>query len=125
MYIHYLVIVFSGKGCGPFMNKLEFPSTKDAFSFGLVDIGLVVLEKKFNEFRQWILKFPYFSLLGKRHCPSFEKCLILFNKGCFVITSIENAPMALEKKNLDLPSIKMPFAKFGWNWPSGSGEEYF
>ena len=88
----------------------------------------------------------------KRGCPSFEQTWINFPQGCFVQSLVEIGPVVLEKNifwilsmyfcyfiiispwkkvlpflrmNLNSLPPRMLCAKFGWNWPSGSGEEYF
>ena len=72
--------------------------TKGCFVTSLVEIGPVVLEKKMFKFRQCI----------------FAICVIispLKRAGPFIWT------------NLNPLHPRMLCAKFGWNWPSGSGEE--
>ena len=64
-------------------------------------IGPVVLEKKIFKFSQ-----HGFFLLFRNYLP--------LEKG-----------MALELNKLKFPSPKDALCQFGWNWPSGFGEEYF
>ena len=66
-----------------YMNKLEFPSTKDS----LCQV-LVVLEKIFKILSIYFINFVIISLW---HCPLYEQTWISFTQGCFV-------PVVLEKK---------------------------
>ena len=60
---------------------------------------LVVLEKKIFKSCQFIFTISQLSPLGKGSGPLFEQTWNYFHQVCFVR------------------------ATFGWNWPSGSGEE--
>lgn len=55
----------------------------------------------------------------------FEKNFLLKckKKNYFLIISLFKLCMALHLKNLNPHDPGMPCAKFGWNWPIGSGEE--
>ena len=81
-------------------------------------------------------------------CFLFVKTWIPFIQGCFVLSLVEICPVVLEKKifnkrecifavispwkragpfiwiNLNPLHPRMLCAKFGWNWPSGSGEDF-
>ena len=115
----------------------------------LVEIGPVVLAKIF-EFRQCIFTISKLSPLWKEGGPSFDLTLVPFTQRCFVPSLVEFSPLILEKKIFFISSMyfryfvhispfpragpfiwtnlnplypRMLCAKFGWNWPSGSGEE--
>ena len=91
------------KGMTLHLNKLESSSPRDAlcqsFVQSLVEINPVVLEKKIVKICQFIFKIPQLSIspLGRMWL--------------FIWTNLN----ALHPGTL--------CAKFGWNWPSGSGEE--
>ena len=74
--------------------------TQWCFVPNLVEIGPAVLEKKHFKFRQCIFTISLLSPLGKGLGPSFEQTWILITP-------------------------RRHCAKFGWNWPSESGEEDF
>ena len=115
----------------------------------LVEIGSVVLEKRIFNF---VIVFSIFRNYlplekgGARHLNKLEP----FTQGCFVPSLVEIGPVVLEKTlilsmyfryfviispwkragpfiwtNLNPLHPRMLCAKFGWNWPSGSGEEDF
>jgi hypothetical protein len=65
---------------------------------GLIEIGLLVLEKKIFKSFQCIFALLLLSPLGQKRSPSFE--------------------------NLESPPLRMIYANSGQNWPSGSGEEF-
>ena len=102
-----LTVVNAFSSCGQYpplgkfiafkFNKFEFPLSKNTWSC-LDEIGLLVLEKIFKRWCQYIFNMLLLSSLNK------GKVLYL-------------------KKNLNPLNPKMFCAKFGWNWPSGSGEE--
>ena len=97
MYIHYFVIIFLGKGRGPSFDQTWIPFIQGCFVRSLVEIGTVVLMKKIYKFCQCILFFVIISP-WKRAGP-------------FIWT------------NLNSLHSRMFCAKFGGNWPSGSGQE--
>ena len=59
----------------------------------LVEIGPVVLEKKIYQFRQFIFPLLSLSLFEEGRGPSFEKILIPFTQGCFVLSLVEICPV--------------------------------
>ena len=67
-----------------------------------------------------ILKFSSLELLGpvilEKNILKFHQCILLFRSQLPL-----KKGMALTNLNLHHP--RMPCVKFGWNWPSGSGEE--
>ena len=95
--------------------------------------------------------FLLLSLLGKGHGPSCEHNWHPFTHKSYVLNLVEVGPVVLEKIfksskciftifQLSPPLRRMwPFiwpnlnplhqrilrAKFGWNWPSGSGEDFY
>ena len=115
----------------------------------LIKFGPVVLEEKI--FRRWqsVFSISKLLLLGGRAWSSFEQTWILFTLGWFTPCLVEIDPVVLEEKifksvnvfllchnNVPLGSAWsfvwinknhlypwMLCAKFGWNWPSGSGED--
>ena len=93
MYFRYFLVITLGKGYGPLFEQTWIPFTQGCFVRSLVEIGPVVLEKK-------ILKF----LLFRYYLP-LEKDMVFHSK-----------------KNLTPLHLRMLCAKFGWYWPSGSGE---
>ena len=93
------VISFLRIECSIFVNPWV-PFTH--FLPSLVEIGLVVLKKKTLNFISVFSLFLYDLPLGKGSAPSFEQFWIPFTL---------------------YPG--MLCAKFGWNWPSGSGGQDF
>ena len=85
------------KGRGSSFEQTWIPFTHVCFAPNLVEIGSVVLELKFFNF---VTVFPLF----RNYLP--------LEKGG-----------ALHLNKPDSPSQRMKCAKFGWNWPSGSGED--
>ena len=64
----------------------------------MVEIGLIILEKKIFEICQCIFIILLFSPLEKGQATSFEQIKIPFNQGCFVPRSIKIGSVVLEKK---------------------------
>ena len=103
---------------------------KWCFVPSFVDIGSVVLEKIFK-FRQWIFAISLLSPLGKGLGPLFVKNLNNWRKFLnFVnVFSLFRKYFPLENEwpfiwtNLFPLYTRMLWAKFGYNWPSGSWEE--
>ena len=81
------------------LNKLESPSLKEALCQILLKLAQWFWRRRFL-ICQYILSISQLSPLGKGRGPSFEQTWILFTPGCLC-------------------------AKFGWNWPRGSGGEDF
>ena len=79
------------------MNKLKSSSPKDAFYQSKVEIGVLVLEKKFLNIFQCNF--------------AISKYLPLEKDGRLHLNKLEST------------SPNLLCAKFGWNWPTGSGEE--
>ena len=98
MYFHYFVIISPWKRAGPFnLNKLESPSPKDA----LCQVWL--------KLAQWSWRRRFFNFVNV--FSLFRNYLPLVKGGPFIWT------------NLNPLHPRMLCAKFGWNWPSGSGGE--
>ena len=106
-----------------------------------------------NPHYPYYISSKYFIIMSpwKRHGPSFEPTWIPFTQGYIVPSLVEIGPVVLEKKiflissmyfryflvisflwkrvgpfiwtNLNPHHQRMICAKFGWNWPSGSGKE--
>ena len=111
----------------------------------------MVLEKKIFKFCQGIFVISLLSSLQKRSVPLFEQMWnsISFTHKCFGPALAEIGSMVLEKmifkscqlllifpnylpmgkgiahhlNKLDSPYLRMLYAMFCWNWPSGSGED--
>ena len=137
------------KGHGPSSEQTWIPFAKEYFVPNFVEIGQVVLEKKNSKFRQCFFTISWLSPLGKERGPSFDQSWIPFTQGCFMQSLVEIGSVVLEKKiflsssmyfsyfiiispwirgpifwtNLNSLHPRILCAKFGWNWPSGSGEE--
>ena len=93
--LNFLLLSPLGKGRGPLKN-LKKP--KALHPTCLIEVGSVVLEKKILKFCRCIFAITLISSLGK---------------GPFIWI------------NLNPLRPRMLCAMFGWNWPSGSGEEDF
>ena len=96
MYFYFFVSPL-GKGRGPLFEQLEFPLSKDA----LCKVWLKLVRWFWG---RRLLKFINVFSLFSNYLP--------FEKG-----------VALHLKKLEFAAPKG--AKFGCNWPSGSGEEDF
>ena len=86
---------------GALFEQIWIPFTVWCIVPSFFEVGSVVLEKMIFQIRQ-MMDFRNFLIIspGKRTEP-------------FIWT------------NFNLPHPKMICAKCGWNWPSGSGEEFF
>ena len=93
-YFRYFVIICPWKRTGPF---IWIPFIKGCFVPSLVEIGPVVLGKNFLNFINAFSPFFFIIFVWKRTWP-------------FIWT------------DLNLLHPRMLYAKFVWNWPSGSGE---
>ena len=133
----YLVIISPWKRMETFICTNLISFTQGYIVLSLFEIGALVLEKK--DFQISLL-----SLLGKGWGLLFGQTWIPFTQGCFVPGLVETGPVVLEKKmyfhyfiiislwkrvrpfvwtNFNPLHPTMLYAKFGWNWPCGSGEE--
>ena len=93
MYFHFCIFISPWKKQGPLFEQTWIPYTQECFVPSLVKIGPVVLEKM-------SIYFYYFPII----CP-------LGRAWSFILTNLNPLhPVIL-------------CAKFGWNWPCGSGEE--
>ena len=54
--------------------------------------------EKIYQFRQCIFPILSSSLFEEERGPSFEKILIPFTQGCFMLSLVEISPVVLEKK---------------------------
>ena len=93
MYVRNFIIISLWRRIGPSFEQPWIPFTQGCFLPSLLEIGPVILEKKILNFRNFVIIPPW-----KRAGP-------------FIWTNL----------NPLYPS--MLCAKFGCNWPSGSGEE--
>ena len=99
MHCYYFIMFFPGKGWDPSFGEAKRISFSQGwFVPSLVEIGLLILEKKFFKFGNVFLLFCYYL--------PFEEGITLFLKTNF---------------NPLYPRIRC--AKFDWNWLSGSREE--
>ena len=83
---------------GPAFENNWIHSTHGWFVPSLVEMGLVVLEKKILKYFQYNFTFSLLSSLEKGHGPSFEQTWIPSTQGCFVPSFVEIGPVVLEKK---------------------------
>ena len=81
------------------LHKFEFPLPKNTLKFvsWLIEIGLAVLEE------------------------IFKSCLYIFN--LLLLSPLRKRARSFIWKKLNPLNSRMFCAKFGWNWPSSSGEE--
>ena len=93
---HCVAIIYSWRNAG----KFEFPSPKKTFVLSLVEISPANIEEK-----------------------TFKKYIYIY----YVVPIISPEQMAKPVIWCRLNPLysKIFCAKFGWNWPSGSGEEVF
>ena len=139
-----------GKERGSSFEQTWTPFTKGCFVPSSVIICPVVLKKKILKFRQLIFAIYLLSPLGKEHGPSFEQIWVPFTERCFELSLVEIGSSVVLQKNFLIVSMYFhyfviispwkkagPFiwtnlnplhpgilcAKFGWNWPTGSGED--
>ena len=80
------------------LNKLEFPSSKDALCTVLLKLARWFLRWRFWNFFHIFTLFRNYLPFGKRRGPSFEQTWILFTQGFFGLTLIGIDPVVLEKK---------------------------
>ena len=83
---------------GPSFEQTWIPFTQGCFVPSLVEIGSVVLERKFFKICQCIFAISQLSPLGKGQGPSFEQTWIPFTQGYFVPSLVKIGPVVLEKK---------------------------
>ena len=65
MYFRYFVIIPLGRRCGSLFEETCIPFTQGCFVSSLVEIGLVVLEKKIFKVHQCNFVISLYSPLGK------------------------------------------------------------
>ena len=83
---------------GPAFEQTLTPYTPGCFVPSLVEIGVVVFEKKIFKNFNIILHFHYYLPFGKERGPAFEQTWIPSTKGCFVPSLVEIGLVVLEKK---------------------------
>ena len=99
IWIAISILSFLGKGCGPsFKNTLQSSSMKDTFCQVWLKLAMGFWKLRFLDSVNVFLLFQYYLPL--------EKGVTLHSK-----------------INLSLLHWRILFAKVGWNWPSGFGEE--
>mgnify|MGYP003686116863 CR=1 FL=1 len=99
MYFRYFVIISPlEKGQGPSFEQNWIPFNQRCLVPSLVEISLVVQERKIFKFCQCI--FCYFVIISpwKRAGLSFEQNWIPFTQGCLVPSLVENSLVVQEKK---------------------------
>ena len=99
----------------------------------LVEIGSVVLDKRFSKFVYVFSLFHNYLPLERDGGPSFQQTWIPFTLGCFVPSLVEIGPVVLEKKikmwkvyenndddrqrkNFDQKSSLEPSAQVSWKF---------
>ena len=97
MFFRYFVIISPWKRVGPFIWTNFIPFIQGCFVQSLVEIGSLVLKKIFKNLSIYFCYFVFYLPLKKGRALHFKK--------------------------FESPSPKDTWAKFGWNWPSDSGEE--
>ena len=131
------------------LNKLESPSPKDALCHVWLKLAQWFWRRRFFNF---VNDFRYFVIIShsKRAEPFIWTNFNLNTQGCIVPSLVEIGPVVREKKlffnfvnvfslfrnylpleksgalhlnKFESRNPRMLCAKFGWNWPSGSGEE--
>ena len=148
VYRYFVKLSPLGKGRGPSFVQTWIPFTQGCFVSSLVKIGSVDLEKK-KYFVHVFLLFRYYLPLEKGRGLHLKKLESPSSKDALCQVWIKLAqwfwrrflnfvnvfslfpnylPLekggALHLKKLESPSPRMFCAKFGWNWPSGSGEDF-
>ena len=101
------------KGVALHLNKIEFPSPKDA----LCQVWLKLVQ---CFWRRRFLKvlFPQLSPLWEGFGPSFEQTLIPFTRGYFVPNLVKIGPLVLEKKILKIYFYYFTIiSPLGRTWP--------
>ena len=131
------------------LKKLESPSPKDAFC----QVWLKLAQwfwRMFLNFINVFFSILWLSLLWKMWGPSFEQYWILFTQGCIVPSLVKSAQWFWRRRLLNLVNVfllfryylpswinvgpsfrKLEFSspkdalcKVGWNWLSGSEENF-
>ena len=93
MYFRYFVNISPWKRAWSFLWTTLITFIQWCLMSCMVEVGLVVLEKKIFKFRQCILVISSISPLGKKRGSLFEQTWIL---------------------------VRLLCAEFGWLWPKGS-----
>ena len=86
------------EGRVPSFEQSWIPFTQGCSVPRLVEIGLVVPEKKIFKSCQFILKITQLSPIWEGRGPSFKQSWIFFTRGYVVPCLVENGPMVLKKK---------------------------
>ena len=102
------------KGMALHLNKLECPSPKDALLQDWLKLDRWFWRWRFFNFVNVFLLFCYYLPLEKVGALHLNKLESSSPKNTLLV---EFGPVVLEKKML--------CAKFGWNWSSASGEDFF
>ena len=141
MYFRSFLIISPWKRARPF---IWIPLTQECIVPSLVEINPVILENKIFQVCQCIFAISLLSPIAKRRGPSFKQIWIHITQECFVPSFVEIGPVVLKKKKfvsiLSLFRYYLPLAKggpfiqtnmnfhhpskFGWNWSSGSEENF-
>ena len=135
------------KGMALHLNKFQYPSPKDGLCQVLLKLAQWFWRRRFLNFVNVFSLFRNYLYLEKDSALHFP-----FTQECNMRSLVEIGPMVPEKKiffnffdvfslfrhylptkragsiiwtNLSPHHPMMHCAKFGWNWPSGSGEDFF
>ena len=100
MYFRYFIIISPLKRAGPWFKQTQILFTQGCFLPNLVEIGPVVLERRFFYIYQCIFAISLLSPLGEWQGPSFEKTWIPFTQEWFMPSLIEIGPVVLEKMKM-------------------------
>ena len=141
------------EGLDPSFDKKKtwIPFTREYFVPSLAEVGPVVLEKILKSFEciftishiiSPLRRMNVAFHLNKFECPSFKNALChvwlkldqwFWRRGFlkfrmyfyyFTIISPLRRAQPFIWTNFNLLHLRMFFTMFGWNWPSGSGEDF-
>jgi hypothetical protein len=87
------------RGPGPLFEQFRIPFTQGWFMPSLIEIGLLVLEKKIFKNFQCIFTLLWLSPLWEEQSPSFEQFRIPSPQEWFVPSLVKIGPVVLEKKS--------------------------
>ena len=128
-----------GEECGPSFEQIWIRISQGCFMPSLAEIGSVILEKIFKLYVLVFLLFRSYLTLEKGGALHLNKIWTLLHKDTLCQVQLKLAKWFWRRffnfvnvlgkgRDNNLHKLESPSpnnAKFGWNWPIGSGQDFF
>ena len=130
---HYFLIISPWKMFGPSLNKLIYPSSRNALCQVWLKLAHWFWRRRFLNFVDVFSLFQNHLPLEKREALHLNKLIYPSPKEDLCQIKLKLAQWFWRRRFFKFINVFLLFhnhlplhcAKFGWNWHSGSGEEDF